>query len=218
MKGEASGSTKFFSEKFKSLKSKIKRKKDKIKELGKDGDANLESSGKKFSSNGSLVSQANGVKSGSKQNVKGEQHQIFVMNPDTSLLNNDRSMNSKELQSHAVAENNQIDTVEFVIPMQNVRDTDNGKSISTPPTLPCEIVPLLSHTQNTFTEIDKHTPHIDTHTTTKKQDPDYLQPPSRGIDEFVSDEKGSCFTISNKKQGKVNYHFSLAILFLSLLF
>ena len=180
---------------------KNKREKRKNKE---DGDGNLESSGKKYSSNGSLVSQANGVKSG----VKGEQGQIFVMNPGCSSLKNGSSMNSKELHPQAaVAENNLIDTVEFVTPSQNVRDIDNCKSISPPPP-PCEIVSVLPHTPNTFTEIDKRTTHITTHTTTRKEtDHDYLQPPSRGIDEFVSGEKGSCFIINTKQQGKINYHF-----------
>ena len=65
MKGEQSGSTKFFSKKFKALKAQFQKKKKKKEE---DGDGNLEASGKKYSSNGSLVSQANGVK----QSTKGE--------------------------------------------------------------------------------------------------------------------------------------------------
>ena len=65
MKGEQSGSTKFFSKKFKALKAQFQKKKKKKEE---DGDGNLEAAGKKYSSNGSLVSQANGVK----QSTKGE--------------------------------------------------------------------------------------------------------------------------------------------------
>ena len=199
MKGESSGSTKFFSQKLKSIKAKVRERRNKHKA---DGDGNLESSGKKFSSNGSLVSQANGVQSGSKQNVKGEQGQIFVMNTGCSSFKNDCSMDSKQLPSQAVAENNLIETVEFVTPSQNVRHIDNSKSISPPPP-PCEIVSVLPHTPNTFTEIDKRTAHITIHTTTEKNDHDYLQPISRGIDEFVSGEKGSCFIINTKEQGKI---------------
>ena len=61
MKGEQSGSTKFFSKKLKALQAKVRKKKDKKSKDEKDGDGNLEASGKKFSSNGSLVSQANGI-------------------------------------------------------------------------------------------------------------------------------------------------------------
>ena len=204
MKGESSGSTKFFSNKFKSFKAKVRARKNKNKE-DKDGD--LESSGKKFSSNGSLVSQANGVKSGSKQNVKGEQGQT----PDCSSFKNDHSMNRKELQSQAVAENNLIDTVEFVTPSQNVRNIDTSKSISPPS--PCEIVSLLPHTPNTFTEIDKRTTHFTTHTE-KNDQKTYLQPPTRGIDEFVSGEKGSCFIINTKRQGKINSQLFFLIIYI----
>ena len=73
----------------------------------------------------------------------------------------------------------------------------------------CEIVSLLPpHTPNTFTEIDKRTTHITTHKPTtstsasKKNDSAYLQPPSRGVDDFVSGEKGSCFIISANDKGK----------------
>ena len=71
MKGEQSGSTKFFSKKFKALKAQFQKKKKKKEE---DGDGNLEASGKKYSSNGSLVSQANGVK----QSTKGESECPYI--------------------------------------------------------------------------------------------------------------------------------------------
>ena len=76
MKGETTGSTKFFSDKLKGLKATVRNRKAKKKKEEKDAaDAaagNLGSSGKKFSSNGSLVSQVNGVKSGVAGGSKGE--------------------------------------------------------------------------------------------------------------------------------------------------
>ena len=222
MKGEQSGSTKFFSKKLKALQAKVRKKKEKKSE--KDGDGNLEASGKKFSSNGSLVSQANGVsKSGNKQNAKGENVNIFVMNnPDdtSSLIKSVRSINGKELQAQpVVAERNLLDNrVEFITPsqQQNVRDIilDNEKCKSTIPPQPpqCEIVPVQPHTPNTFTEIDTRTTHITTTyisppTTKKNKDEDYLQPPARGIDDFVSGggEKGSCFIINTREKGKAQF-------------
>merc|ERR1719266_1548997 len=59
VKGEQTGSTKFFSNKLKQLKALHNRRKE--KKSKEDADGNLESSGKKFSSNGSIASQANGV-------------------------------------------------------------------------------------------------------------------------------------------------------------
>ena len=93
VKGEQSGSTKFFSKKLKALKAAFQNKKNKKKEL--EGDGNLEASGKKFSSNGSLVSQANGVK----QATKGENPCISVTIPIFWRLNYIRSINRKRLQS-----------------------------------------------------------------------------------------------------------------------
>ena len=63
------------------------------------------------------------------------------------------------------------------------------------------------HTPNTFTEIDKRTTHITTHnltssTSAKKKDPAYIQPPPRGVDDFVNGQKGSCFIISAREKGK----------------
>ena len=68
MKGETTGSTKFFTDKLKTLKAKVRDRKNRKKkdENSADAGGNLEASGKKFSSNGSLVSQANGVKSAGK--------------------------------------------------------------------------------------------------------------------------------------------------------
>ena len=66
VKGETTGSTKFFTDKLKTLKAKVRDRKNRKKmkdENSADAGGNLEASGKKFSSNGSLVSQANGVKS-----------------------------------------------------------------------------------------------------------------------------------------------------------
>ena len=70
VKGETTGSTKFFTDKLKTLKAKVRdrknRKKIKDENSAEAAGGNLEASGKKFSSNGSLVSQANGVKSAGK--------------------------------------------------------------------------------------------------------------------------------------------------------
>ena len=105
-----------------------------------------------------------------------------------------------------VAENNLLDNVEFITPPRNERD--NCKS-TTPPQ-PSEIVSLLPpHTPNTFTEIDNRTTHITIHnptssasTTAEKRDQAYIQPPSRGVDDFVSGEKGTCFIICTSDKGK----------------
>ena len=74
MKGETTGSTKFFTDKLKSLKAKVRDRKNKKKkdEDAADDAGNLEASGKKFSSNGSLVSQANGVKSAGGKGKKNQ--------------------------------------------------------------------------------------------------------------------------------------------------
>ena len=198
---------------------KVRRKKDKKGKDEKDGDGNLEASGKKFSSNGSLVSQANGVsKSGNKQNPKGENVNIYIMkDPDdnSSLIQSVRNVNGNELQAQKVAESNLLDNrVEFTLPSQpqNVRDTILDKSESTLPRPPqCEIVPEQQHNPNTFTEINTRTMHITTAyisppttNTKKRKDQVYLQPPARGIDDFVSGggSKGSCFIISTREKGK----------------
>ena len=118
VKGETTGSTKFFTDKLKSLKAKVrdrknKKKKDENSSGAADAVGNLEASGKKFSSNGSLVSQANGVKSagGSKQNVKGKKinKDEFVINSNSTQcpprrfkahrFKSSNSENSKELPS-----------------------------------------------------------------------------------------------------------------------
>ena len=77
VKGETTGSTKFFTDKLKSLKAKVrdrknKKKKDENSSGAADAAGNLEASGKKFSSNGSLVSQANGVKSAGGKGKKNQ--------------------------------------------------------------------------------------------------------------------------------------------------
>ena len=197
MKGEQSGSTKFFSKKFKALQASFAKKKNKKKENEKDGEGNLESSGKKYSSNGSLVSQANGVNN--RQNAKGEHGNIFVLNPDNSPMINVRSINGKKLPSQLVADNNVTDTrVEFVAPPQIVRDIDNCKS--SPPSPSHEIVSVLPHTIKTFTEIDTRTCHITTQTARTSHD--YLQPPLRGLDDFVNGKNASCFIIATREKGK----------------
>ena len=117
-----------------------------------------------------------------------------------------KSLISKRLQSwqNVAEQNNLLDNVEFFTLPRNERDS--CKPTTTQHS--CEIVSLIPpHTPNTFTEIDKRTTQITTHKPTssasasKKNDSAYLQPPSRGVDDFVSGEKGTCFIISTADKG-----------------
>ena len=205
VKGESSGSTKFITGKLKAIQGKIrdrklKRKREAEERANAGGDGNLESAGKKFTSNGSLVSQANGVR----QNIKGEP--APVMSAIYVMSSNIPPSMSSELQHSKCCPLNTVESKltpplssQQKIPSLTVKVKSASSSPSTQPT-------KFQTTSNSFTLEDT--------CTTKTQDSYhadlidrrqeiYLQPQTRGVDEFLVGHEKAISTITNfKTQGK----------------
>ena len=135
----------------KALHNRRKEKKSK-----EDADGNLESSGKKFSSNGSIASQANGVN----KTGKGKHVDILILHQDDtwSFSNITKHLNKEIALSEPVADNDAIDTTTTTVAYASISLEVAGDIKSSHHPHSCETSPLITNNPaHTFTKIDTHT-------------------------------------------------------------
>ena len=138
----------------KALHNRRKEKKSK-----EDADGNLESSGKKFSSNGSIASQANGVN----KTGKGKHGDILILyqdyiNDTWSISNITKPLNKEIALSQPVADNDVIDSTTTTVAYASICLEVAGEIKSSHHPYSWEICPLITNNPaHTFSKIHTHT-------------------------------------------------------------
>lgn len=135
----------------KALHNRRKEKKSK-----EDADGNLESSGKKFSSNGSIASQANGVN----KTGKGKHGDILILYQDDtwSISNITKPLNKEIALSQPVADNDVIDSTTTTVAYASICLEVAGEIKSSHHPYSWETCPLITNNPaHTFSKIHTHT-------------------------------------------------------------
>ena len=137
----------------KALHNRRKEKKSK-----EDADGNLESSGKKFSSNGSIASQANGVN----KTGKGKHGDILILyqdyiNDTWSISNITKPLNKEIALSQPVADNDVIDSTTTTVAYASICLEVAGEIKSPHYPYSWETCPLITNNPaHTFSKIHTH--------------------------------------------------------------